>query len=476
MTSSDKSTPAPPNFKAEANKTWNPPKFIQPTHWRIEAIARELELRCGGPEPKPAREWLEETKRLLVQGGGDLSRLEYRHRKSLPWILWDEEHRWSERRELMDNYLAWADSGCWKTSVKRLWKHYLLNMDPDSYATRELARWIDNRRERLTDNLRGFSERWALFDPPEAIRRTAQRIIEGPDITAELEQLDRGDRADILKSAFMLRVADMVGQTLRARPPVRAGIAATLKRWLAPLGEYPIQAMQGGPQALRNRALKALVEGLVAWAESKGEAAVDETLDLIHTLIGDPRLHGGRWDATGIAATTRETVERWLTKITLDAFFRVMQALPASRDDMVQERVQFWRRYEPAISRAWLITGVKGRQLAQSLLDKSFGVFAPGPNVHSDHLGLMFQIGGYVILEMNKIGKTLFWPISDIQMPPFFKTHDSQFRYSRSEMMEHCRASHDSGVARFNMRHVPPGGWQTPYKDEILRRTGIAPH
>lgn len=107
MTSSDEyNEPAPCRLQAESARPWQPPRFVRPAHSNIEAVARELETKFGGAgkEPKPAREWLEETKRLLVQGGGDLSRLEYRHRKSLPWILWDEEHHWSERRELVNSF------------------------------------------------------------------------------------------------------------------------------------------------------------------------------------------------------------------------------------------------------------------------------------------------------------------------------------------------------------------------------------
>lgn len=462
MTSSDKSTPAPPSFKEKCNETWNPPKFIQPTHWRIEAIARELELRFGGvgKEPKPAREWLEETKQRLDQGNGDLSRLEPRHRRALPWILWDDEYDWSERRELVDNYFAWADSG-WKTSVRRLWKHYLLNMDPASYATCELARWVGARRDRLTDSLRGFSERWDLFDPPEAIRRAAQVIFEGQDITVELEQLDL-DRSDVLRSSFMLRVAEMVGQSLRTKPPVRAGIAGTLKRWLAPLGENPIQAMQGGPQALRNRALKALVEGLVAWAESKGGAAVDETLDLIHTLIGDPRLHPARWNS--IASETRQTVETWLSKITLEAFFRVMAELQTDNPQQVAQRQVFWHRYLQFVSRAWLIVARDGTGIAEKALDRSFGRFSN--NTQRDHAGLLLQIRNLVVLEMNKNGSTLFWMIGDTEMPGFF-----QKEYSRDRLLQLCNLAPES---RLRLTHQ--GDWQTRYENEILRRTGIAPH
>lgn len=465
MTSSDESSIG--RLKTEINRAWQPPRFVRPAQCRIEAMASQLELRFGGvgKEPKPAREWIEETRQRLAQGNGDLSRLEPRHRKALPWILWDEGHHWSERRELVDGYLVWAHSS-WKTSVKRLWKHYLLNMDPDSYATGELARWIGDRRERLTDSLRDFSERWELFNPHQAIRRAAQAIVAEESNLAELEQLDL-DRADVLKSSFMLRVAETVGQTLRARPPVRAGIAGTLKRWLAPLGENPIQAMQGGSQALRNQALKALVEGVVAWAESKGGAAVDETLDLIHTLIGDPRLHSARWDI--IETKTRQTVEGWLSKVTLEAFFRVMAELQTNNPVQVAERQAYWRRYLRSVSRAWLVVAKDGVEIAQRLLDRSFGRFSSGPNTQRDHAGLLLQIGNLVVLEMNKNGSTLFWMMGDPKMPGFF-----QSKYSRGDLLQLCSATPPAGMSgRLRLTHQ--GDWQTKYENEILRRTGIVP-
>ena len=71
------------------------------------------------------------------------------------------------------------------------------------------------------------------------------------------------------------------------------------------------------------------------------------------------------------------------------------------------------------ISRAWLITGLNGINTAERLLGKSFGQFSDGAT--ADHLGLMLQIGGYIILEMNQNGSTLLWPAADPQMPGFFQ-------------------------------------------------------
>ena len=101
-------------------------------------------------------------------------------------------------------------------------------------------------------------------------------------------------------------------------------VTRTLGRLLEPLGETPTFKM-GTAEELEQKALKSLVEGLVQWSDRRGKPRIAETLDLLHWLIGDPRLNPAclRW--TDIDQTVRVKVECWLKDISQDAFFRFIR-------------------------------------------------------------------------------------------------------------------------------------------------------
>ena len=456
-------------LRDELNRTWAPVRFVRPATLAIAPVAEDLERRFGGvPVPlPPLPNLLEETERRLIVGKGDISGLDRRHRKALPYILWTSSRGWSENERLVKDYLAWADRD-WRTAPRQLWGHYLLNMNPGNFATDRLATWLGARADRLTPTLREFSRKWDLFKPKPGIAKVAASLLTGPDLIAEMAGL-RIDRDKLLRSAFLLSVFAALGRQLH-NYRLSCGIAATLKELLADLGDTPILNMQG-PGSLRQSALKSLVEGLVNWTDTLSKEARNPTLDLLHTLIGDPRLHAPRW--SNIEAGVRETVERWLTEITLETFFEVFKSQQTANPKMVAEREIFWRGYRKKISRAWLITGADGRAIAKRLLGKSFGQFSSGAG--AAHLGLMMQMGNYVILEMNQNGRTLFWPISDAEMPGFY-----QPEYRRATLIDRCQQETiiSRKAGRFHMIHRNPPGqkmyWQSKYEEKISSIIGVS--
>jgi len=451
-------------FKDELNRIRVTVRFVRPSKLAIQVVAQELEQRFGGVPPllAPLPNVVEEAEKRLIAGQGDISKLDRRQCKAVPYILWSSP-RWSNNARLIGDYLAWADRE-WRTAPRQLWRHYLLNMEPGSLATQRLGDWLDIRADKLPPALHDFSRKWSLFSPQLAIRKLAGSLLSGSDFIAEIEKLRIG-RKTLLESAFLLSVLQALGQRLQDYRQ-RSDITITLKSLLADLGETPTYKMHG-PEDLRRSTLKSLVEGLIAWAERQGGiAAVDQTLDLLYSLIGDPRLYPIRWK--DIDPSKRETVERWLARVTLDAFFKVIRALPTKRDDMVEERKEFWRRYEKSILRAWLITAKGGVEIAHMHLGQSFGKFETELNVQHNHLALMLQIGNYAILEMNQNGGTLFWPVGDQKMPTFFRPN-----YSRSEMTSMCPMDLRSTTGRFQLHHR--GDWSLRYEN-TLKEIGVLPN
>ncbi len=439
-------------FSTELNQAWQPPRLVIPARAQLERVAQALAQRYGGMEQElqPPRDYLDEAERYLVREC-NLSRLTRRHRKALPWILWNTQYRWSERPALVEAYLAWADTE-WRTAPKHLWRHHLFNLDPDSFATQKLALWLQERSARLPERVQLFSAQRQLFTPNVAIAKAAQSVMEGTALLAALEALNL-ERHEVLRSGFMLRVLLSVGQQLRAGLRPQTDVAMTLHNLLEPLGKRPTYEMQ--VQALRKPAETALVEGIVHWTEQGGHK--DSSREFVLFLIGDPRLYPSRWE--GINPKVKQTVERWLTEITLDATFKVMLEFQTDRPDMVRAREQFWRGYQHAISRAWLVVASRGVPTAKRLLGQSVGRFSKGPMLQPDHCGLLLQLGDLVVFEMNKNGGTLFWNINDSGVPKFYETENG---YSRDRMRFGSTA----------LTHIR-GAWQQTYAAEISRRTGI---
>lgn len=452
-------------LRDELSRTWAPVRFVRPAKLAIQPVAEDLDRRFGGVPVSlpPLPTVLEEAERRLIAGRGDISGLDRRHRKALPYLLWTSPRGWSENEQLVDDYLAWADRD-WRTAPRQLWGHYLLNLNPQSLATDRFAAWLGARADRLSPTLRALSKKWDLFQPERGITRVADSLLTGPDLIAEIAGL-KVDRDKLLRSAFLLNVFDALGRKLHnyGQP---SGIAGALKDLLAELGDTPLDNIQG-PSSLRQGALKSLVEGLVTWAERQGKEARGPTLELLHTLIGDPRLHSPRWN--NIATGVQETVEHWLTELTLGAFFEVLRNQKSVNPAMVAEREAFWRSYwkMDMISRAWLIASVNDRGIAKRLFGQSFGQFSD--DAGADRLGLMLQIGNYVILEMNQNDSTLFWGIGDREMPGLF-----QPMYNRQNLIHMCPLHPTAtGVGRFRLNHN--SGWMIKCDSTIRRILGKSP-
>lgn len=296
-----------------------------------------------------------------------------------------------------------------------------------------------------------------LLKPERAIEKIAGSLLAGSYLIDELGEL-KVERTKLLKSACLLCVFKAIGHRLRDYPHA-SNIPETIQHLLNP-NENPIHQVRGHP-GLGQAAQKALVEGLVLWANRQGSPKIEQTLELLHSLIGDPRLNPVFWK--DIDSDVRQTVEWWLTERTLETFFEVFRLQNAVNPAMVAERETFWRGYmeNKKISRAWLITSANGYDIARRLLDKSFGRFADGAG--PDHLGLMLQISNYVILEMNQNGRTLFWRAGDNEMPSFFGAE-----YHRARLIKYCNASYKDVADRFHMKHHQ--GWQNRYETVISRR------
>ena len=215
-------------------------------------------------------------------------------------------------------------------------------------------------------------------------------------------------------------------------------------------------------QAARAKALRSLIDGLVEWHEgfdAPGHQS-DALVQFLVALNGDPRFVPHRWDAK-VAPRSKAAVQRWLSRNTIDAFFRVIDGLQTQTDrpDMWRDRREFWMSYLPHVDGAWLVVGPDAVSLAEKEAT-GFGQFEKDGR-QKNHCGLLLRISNMCVLEMNLNGRAIFWDHSNPKMPDFFKGP-----YNRSECIQ---AVDDRTV--FGISHHQ--GWQDRFRSRVLQMTGI---
>jgi hypothetical protein len=273
-------------------------------------------------------------------------------------------------------------------------------------------------------------------------------------------------------SALIVTIMASVGRLLQENKA--PGDPVKLVRAL--LDNEPKNVIQMAPTTpqLRRRATASLVEGLVAWQRKTdpGDTKPEPTLDFLLEVNEDPRFVPGRWRDV-VADTVTHVVEGWLSRKTIDAFFRVVGSLHVERRDMWRERHKFWLGYVPFINGAWLIVGSDAIALA-GREGIRFGAFGAGAD--KDHCGLVLLIEDLVVMEMNKVGRAIVWKNGAVPKGIFPELYDEMpydrraigtYVSNRQEWARHC----------IGLRHLPPDGWQRKFADCIQQNTrrGVRP-
>jgi hypothetical protein len=426
----------------------------------LEVQADAVVAAYGGlpKDLQPSKFDIATIERDLLQDGTNLARFGRRDLQAMPYIIWGPNTRWRTDPVFLDRYLT-AVADRWRGGVKRMWRHHVMHYDPSATSTAVLALWLRERKSMLPEGLRSLSDRYELLGSGTAHRRIAEVALEGADPWLDFEQI--GVSATLMRgSTLMLAAIEAAGSalsTLHKQEPVQA-------RLLALLAGNAKDAISeaAGSQDLRDRALRSLVDGLVEWQERTDphDGEPERTVDFLLSLNGDPRFSPGRWRGR-VSDRSTNSVEKWLSRKTLDAFFRIIDGLRTDRPDMWKERREFWMSYLPFVTKAWLVVGPKGVPFAEREGLK-YARFDGGGTMQ-DHCGLMLQIRNVCVLEMNKNGSASFWREGAFGLPGLYLE-----TYNRNSI----RLRKD-GRNVFVESHIPPSGWQRKFRDLILQITGL---
>ena len=423
---------------------------------QADAMAEAFGGIARDTEPPP--DLLASLEQKLLRQPEALQGLVRRELKAAPYVIWGSDPRWRSDAEFVGRYLVEV-AARWPTGPRRLWRHHVMNFDAGSPATRVLAAWLGDRLAQLPDGLQALSKAYALMEIERAPAVMAGAVLSRGTPSADFEGVGLG--ADAMRaSGLSVETLDAVGRLL-SEGSIAERVPDSLRALLAGDPADAITAASCG-QPTRDRALRSLVDGLVAWQtriDPDGQAP-EPTLDFLLALNGDPRFARSRWQGR-VAPGSIDAAERWLSRKTIDAFFRVVDALRTDRPDMWRERRAFWMSYLPHVARAWLVVGPHAVALAERE-GVRFGRFVTGDGTMADHCGLVLQVKSACVLEMNKNGSAIFWHSGAPGLPgPFDETYNRAALRSRRTMQE-----------VFVERHVP-GTWQRKFRDRLFQMTGL---
>jgi hypothetical protein len=400
---------------------------------------------------------LSSAARKLVVSNGDLAVLTPRERKGAIELFWLRIEGWAPRIQDIHRWLEWA-SRDWSSriGVTRAMMSFIRNLDLESDGTRELSTWLAGRTDLIVGPFGEFARGYRFLEGERSIEAIAGSLAAGR--VDFFKALERDIRCRTVVQGSGLLVAVVAGYGAKCSAGATVDTEAVCRRLLSLLGASGLAGARGS-DGMKDRARICMISGIVGWAEKRGErqSDVDVALEIAMALAGDPRMSMIRWE--GVDERVVEVVEAWLTARTVENTFMVMEELRTDRQDMVEQRLAFWRAYLPYIRKAFLLCGRKAEPIAERLKER-YGTLH---GMEADHCGLLLQIIGprgdrITVVDFNKNASALFWNSSK-PAPGFFRDF-----YIGSDL----RASASS-----SQPHNPTHRWPSKFADLIEGETGI---
>jgi hypothetical protein len=450
-----------------------PRMFVPGLGLRDDPIAVEVEkltLRWGAAvSDKPPRpDLFALVKGALGQGIDGVRNLALPLLRHVPFALLYGDRIGRGDDALIKAYLGRLDEAG-SSASRRLWTHYFFSLERDDLATNEIAAWLKLHQADLPERLKLFTDKYDVLDPASTPARMASEVLIGDEFAADVAAI--GLPLERLRTtALMVAILGAIGTLLKEgtnpSDPVRKVTAL-----LDGKTKDAFDQAQAGVE-IRKRALATFIEGVVAWQRrvDPGDVHLAPVLEVIISVNQDPRFSSGRWNNI-VARATTDVIEEWLTRHTVEAFFRVVNRLQIDRPDMWKERRTFWMAYLRHVRRAWLIVGEEG--VPYALHEKiRFGRFHGG--AVASHCGLILDLDDLRVLEMNMNGRAILWRPAEAAKSGFPEIYD-ETPYDRGDVNRNVSRSEVWRGGCIGLTHG--SGWQRKFADHIQQRTtrGIRP-
>ncbi len=441
-----------------------------PAQLRVRKAVENIKKKLGDVTPKmPAVYDLEEVRSALKAAWKkhkSLQGLTRRHLRIIPWILFDEKDPPGALEDLASAYMAWLMN---ERSVMtiiillrvflrdyreelptfNLWREGLFALMADNEA-RTLVKWRERCRKYSYLKHRGYEEFAEIYKKSDL---SAEEFLNQSGLTGEL------GGAGFLVKAFLCLLVNLEDD-LRKNEVAPGRLNRSF--------DFFVKA-DGNPRFPQYRVNT--IEALLSPFASEGHSdskILDEIATFLIKTFGDPRLSQDKWH--GVASSAKQVILRWLTGVTLEDFFQLLDKTVKMGESSHQWpfRRALWSAYYKRghITEAWILLGPKAQQYVKTIKnweDKAHGVLLSGSGVQSNQSVLLLKFrDGLILAEWSHNGKGRFWLPDNKNAPQFYKSS-----YLRNEVIDYCDfAFIHSGGERYS--------WQRKVTDWIYHQTGMS--
>lgn len=436
---------------------------LAPVHLR--RAAQEVERRIGdlnprAPEPHDL-DRIEASIRCEWQHSRSLRSVPPQHLRRVPWVLFrpgDHPARWlASVAGFLPAWLAWLDEQQRARTVVSLLREFLAAYPDDIEQFDAIRRAIGSSLARgRSPRLARWRERCERFGLLEREAPTLlTRFWWDTNVTFEVYGAEAGIVPGLESSAFVARASEHLLELVEKRLRDDSATAP----WLARALEWFERDGKLRSTELRIRTATVLLSPFV---ERDPQAALREGIQaFLLRVIGDPRSQRARWQ--GIPDPVRNVLLRWLVRISLEDFFRVLDETAV--DAHWRYRKAFWSAYlnDEKIADAWIVLGPAAGRKARRELEAEGGsgklVLAEG--IESTHSVMLMRIANLTIAEWSHNGKCWIWTEGRGRPPKLYEPE-----YRRSDLRER---------GAWSLVHQRPeiGHWQDRVAQKIEHETGV---
>lgn len=442
------------------------------------ASARALRVLAAqdAPPAKPPEAALAKLRRDLValsNEGRGFAIVPAREMRHAPWLLWAPSEPLAALPGLLDDLIARARER--RSLLRALIEAWIAGYVEGAAMIREAAAAL---RRLIGGHPHPSFQAWAkidddvrLFDTdgPRVFARRLMQSTEPVDAVLARAGFDDPLRA---VSGYMRAVQREVLALAPDRVAVGSG-ARDIERifvFLAPRGalRFPEPEATGGT-------VRALLAPWLRGGRGAGEDVRLAVQEFLLEHLGDPRLRPQLWKAAGEDAVA--LVWAWLTKASLDAFFRLIR--DHALDSQWIYREAFWGAYlkAGAITDARLAFAPSVYDDARTVkeLRGAFGKLE-GNGVQQNHSVLLMRVGDLVFCEWSHNGALRAWP-NDWKTAPRL----TGAIYDRRNLMAAClpfppnergKGGNADGTG-LHHRSANTGHWQGSVAELIARRARV---
>lgn len=441
-----------------------------------EKALRVLEAQ-DAPPARPPGAVLDQLKRQLItlaQEKHGYAMVPSREMRHVPWLLWASTEPIAKLPGLLEELIGRALRR--RSVLSALIEAWVHGCSRDAPLIAEAAaglRWLIKDSTHPAMKLwREADDRIQLFDPVIGPRELARLLVDG-DESVESILANFGFDDPFRAVSGFLRVT---------QTEVTALIADRMTKAVAPRAMDRMVAffVAGGNLRFKEPEAASGIARAMIWPWIRGQAVPSEPIRervqaFLLQFLGDPRLRPQLWAFAG--EETIAQMRRWLTKASLDVFFRLIR--DHALDHQWRYREAFWSAYlkDGAIEDAWLAFAPSVHADARSIreLRGAFGRL-DGYGGDRDHSVLLMRIGKLVFCEWSHNGALRAWPIDWKAAPKL-----AQVSYLRKELQTDCLPfppyargkGGTSGARGLTHSNSDRAHWQQSVAELIARRTQV---